>query len=245
MSELLQFLKRDSDLALLAGDYETPLVKLIQQCFKHFCQCVLRELLLWLPALLDGSHEADSEDAYVSHDDDSCDMEPDIIHIGRSARQQQDGCYPTIGRILMTLSSTMQLLKRYHVNPGLNIQIFSILFRAICVNVFNQLVVTPGYCQQSWGVRLRQRLARIETWAERQGLERTTNCQLCMVVQVSMCVRVFVLPMHMCEHVFVSVSTNNACHKKCIAVMCVGCFNPTIIGYVTWFCLLCCVTEVH
>ena len=206
MSELLQFLKRDSDLALLAGDYETPLVKLIQQCFKHFCQCVLRELLLWLPALLDASHEADSEDAYISHDDDSCDMEPDIIHIGRSARQQQDGCYPTIGRILMTLSSTMQLLKRYHVNPGLNIQIFSILFRAICVNVFNQLVVTPGYCHQSWGMRLRQRLARIEAWAERQGLERTTNCQLCLVVQVctSVC-----MSSSVCLYVCMSSSSEN------------------------------------
>ena len=187
VSELLQFFKRDSDLALLSGDYETPLVKLIQQCFKHFCQCVLRELCLWLPALLDASPDADSEDAYVSHDDESCDMEPDIIHIGRSA-QQQFTTHPTIGRILMTLSSTMSLLKHHHVNPGLNIQIFSILFRAICVTVFNQLVVTPGYCHQAWGIRLRERLARIESWAERQGLERTTSCQLSLVVQVCLSV---------------------------------------------------------
>lgn len=184
VSELLQFFKRDSDLALLSGDYETPLVKLIQQCFKHFCQCVLRELCLWLPALLDASPEADSEDAYISHDDESCDMEPDIIHIGRSAVQQQYNSHPTIGRILMTLSSTMSLLKHHHVNPGLNIQIFSILFRAICVTVFNQLVGTPGYCHQAWGKRLRGRLARIESWAERQGLERTTSSQLSLVVQV-------------------------------------------------------------
>lgn len=188
VSELLQFFKRDSDLALLSGDYETPLVKLIQQCFKHFCQCVLRELCLWLPALLDASPDADSEDAYVSHDDESCDMEPDIIHIGRSAAQQQYSSHPTIGRVLMTLSSTMSLLKRHHVNPGLNIQIFSILFRAICVTVFNQVVGTPGYCHQAWGIRLRERLARIESWAERQGLERTTSSQLSLVVQVCLSV---------------------------------------------------------
>ena len=186
VSELLQFFKRDSDLAFLSGDYESPLVKLIQQCFKHFCQCVLRELCLWLPALLDPSPDADSEDAYVSHDDESCDMEPDIIHIGRSA-QQQYTTYPTIGRILMTLSSTMSLLKHHHVNPGLNIQIFSILFRAICVTVFNQVVGTPGYCHQAWGIRLRERLARIESWAERQGLERTTSSQLSLIVRVCVC----------------------------------------------------------
>lgn len=206
VSELLQFFKRDSDLALLSGDYETPLVKLIQQCFKHFCQCVLRELCRWLPALLDASPEADSEDAYVSHDDESCDMEPDIIHIGRSA-QQQYSSHPTIGRILMTLSSTMSLLKHHHVNPGLNIQIFSILFRAICVTVFNQLVGTPGYCHQAWGIRLRERLARIESWAERQGLERTTSSQLSLVVQVCLSVCLFVLLcwcMYQCYDLFYS-----------------------------------------
>ena len=206
VSELLQFFKRDSDLALLSGDYETPLVKLIQQCFKHFCQCVLRELCLWLPALLDASPEADSEDAYVSHDDESCDMEPDIIHIGRSAAQQKYSSHPTIGRVLMTLSSTMSLLKRHHVNPGLNIQIFSILFRAICVTVFNQVVGTPGYCHQAWGIRLRERLARIESWAERQGLERTTSSQLSLVVQVGLFVCLFVCLYVLSVYLFVCLS---------------------------------------
>ena len=42
-----------------------------------------------------------------------------------------------------------------------------------------------NYCSRTWGNRLRRRLNRIETWAEKQGLELAADCHLVRVVQAA------------------------------------------------------------
>jgi afadin len=41
----------------------------------------------------------------------------------------------------------------------------------------------PNYCTHKWGLRLKKRLSRIESWAEKQGLELAADCHLARVVQ--------------------------------------------------------------
>ena len=94
---------------------------------------------------------------------------------------------PTVSDILFTLSSAMSLLRRCRVNAAITIQVFSQLFHYINMWIFNKLVLQPqlGLCTRDWGHRLRRRLGRVETWAQKQGLELAADCHLCRVVQVS------------------------------------------------------------
>ena len=88
--------------------------------------------------------------------------------------------------ILDTLSSAMNLLRRCRVNAALTIQLFSQLFHFINMWVFNILVTEKriSLCTRAWGVRLKRRLARVEAWAEKQGLELAADCHLCRIIQV-------------------------------------------------------------
>lgn len=81
----------------------------------------------------------------------------------------------------------MSLLRRCRVNAALTIQVFSQLFHYINMWIFNKLVLQPqlGLCTRDWGHRLRRRLGRVESWAQKQGLELAADCHLCRVVQVS------------------------------------------------------------
>ena len=93
---------------------------------------------------------------------------------------------PTLSDILFTLSSAMSLLRRCRVNAALTIQVFSQLFHYINMWIFNKLVLQPqlGLCTRDWGHRLRRRLGRVESWAQKQGLELAADSHLCRVVQV-------------------------------------------------------------
>ena len=67
------------------------------------------------------------------------------------------------------LSSAMSLLRRCRVNAALTIQLFSQLFHSVNMWLFNSLVAgTSSLCSREWGMRIRARLAMVETWAERQ-----------------------------------------------------------------------------
>ena len=92
----------------------------------------------------------------------------------------------TMMDILDTLSSAMNLLRRCRVNAALTIQLFSQLFHFINMWVFNILVTEKSLrlCTRVWGVRLKRRLARVEAWAEKQGLELAADCHLCRIIQV-------------------------------------------------------------
>lgn len=93
---------------------------------------------------------------------------------------------PVLGDVLHTLSSAMSLLRRCRVNAALTIQLFSQLFHYINMYIFNRLVLEPQLklCTRSWGLRLSQRLERVQDWAENLGLELAAECHLGRVVQV-------------------------------------------------------------
>ena len=80
----------------------------------------------------------------------------------------------------------MSLLRRCRVNAALTIQLFSQLFHYINMWLFNKLVLEPrlGLCTRLWGHRLKQRLGRVEIWAEKQGLELAADCHLARIIQV-------------------------------------------------------------
>lgn len=91
-----------------------------------------------------------------------------------------------IFQVLAVLSSAMSLLRRYRVNVALTVQLFSHLFHFINVWAFNRLIApNTNYCSRLWGLRLKSRLAHIEAWAERQGLEISTDTHLAKIKQAA------------------------------------------------------------
>lgn len=109
-------------------------------------------------------------------------------------RQRYSG-KPTLGDVLDTLSSAMNLLRRCRVNAALTIQLFSQLFHYVNMWLFNVLVTEKRvqFCTRSWGMRLKRRLGRVEAWAEKQGLELAADCHLCRIIQVSFHFMLFML----------------------------------------------------
>nr|CAD7265746.1 unnamed protein product [Timema shepardi] len=91
----------------------------------------------------------------------------------------------------------MALLRRCRVNAALTIQLFSQLFHFVNMWAFNKVVTFPTsphaqqgphnicYCTKAWGIRLKTRLARLEAWAERQGLELAADCHLARIIQAA------------------------------------------------------------
>ena len=87
--------------------------------------------------------------------------------------------------VIEVLSAAMSLLRRCRVNAALTIQLFSQLFHFINMWLFNN-VLKPhlNLCTRQWGIRLKNRLFRIEEWAEKQGLELAADCHLGRIIQV-------------------------------------------------------------
>ena len=81
----------------------------------------------------------------------------------------------------------MSILRHCRVNAALTIQIFSQLFHYINMYLFNWLASREGgaYCIRQWGINLRKRLADVQAWAEKQGLEAAAECRLERILQVS------------------------------------------------------------
>ena len=190
----------------MVADSETAFSFIIQVAYKHFTQCMLKELNMFLPAFCDDSADADSEEGYISGGESansfSVTKEPDIISVSRSSTLSRQtsltGMYwsvagskirrrgrPTIGDILTTLSSTVSLLKRCRVNPTLSVMIFSMLFRYISTKLFNKLVGEARYCTRAIGQKMKRRLERVREWAEKEGMELPADNHLCKIVQVT------------------------------------------------------------
>ncbi len=93
---------------------------------------------------------------------------------------------PTLGDILATLSSIMDLLRKCRVNAALTIQMFSQIFHYINTWLFNRIVCCPELklCSHFWGEKLSLRLKSISDWAQRQGLELASDCHLTKVNQI-------------------------------------------------------------
>jgi afadin len=87
------------------------------------------------------------------------------------------------GLVLSVLGSAMALLRRCRVNAALTIQLFSQLFHYINVVCFNKFVTTSHLCTSIWGKSLNDRLALLELWAEKQGLELAADCHLAKINQ--------------------------------------------------------------
>lgn len=89
-------------------------------------------------------------------------------------------------QVLGVLASAMALLRRCRVNAALTIQLFSQLFHFVNVWAFNRIVApNSNYCSRAWGLRIKARLAQIEVWAERQGLELAADCHLARLMQAA------------------------------------------------------------
>merc|ERR1711994_1182256 len=59
-------------------------------------------------------------------------------------------------------------------------------FNQIVTNHFRRQGESPvNYCTHRWGFRLKKRLSKVETWAEKQGLELAADCHLARVVQAA------------------------------------------------------------
>ncbi|KAG8583293.1 hypothetical protein GDO81_008357 [Engystomops pustulosus] len=155
-SELLNFIKQDRDLSRLTLDAQDVLAHLVQMAFKYLVHCLQLELSNYMPAFLD---------------------DPEENHSQR----------PKIDEVLHTLTGAMSLLRRCRVNAALTIQLFSQLFHFINMWLFNRLVTDPdsGLCSHYWGAIIRQQLAHIEAWAEKQGLELAADCHLSRIIQAT------------------------------------------------------------
>ncbi|XP_041420420.1 afadin isoform X20 [Xenopus laevis] len=155
-SELLNFIKQDRDLNRITLDAQDVLAHLVQMAFKYLVHCLQSELTSSMPAFIDDPEENDSQ-------------------------------RPKIEDVLHTLTGAMSLLRRCRVNAALTIQLFSQLFHFINMWLFNRLVTDPdsGLCSHYWGAIIRQQLAHIEAWAEKQGLELAADCHLSRIVQAT------------------------------------------------------------
>ncbi|XP_069142447.1 uncharacterized protein [Argopecten irradians] len=166
-SEVLHFFKQDHDIHPFSMDAQETLAESVQMAFHHLVRCLQYDLQRTMPAFLDESEAADD------------DMMQDDSRYNRGK--------PTLGDVLDTLSSAMNLLRRCRVNAALTIQLFSQLFHFLNMWLFNIMVTGhhSEFCTRSWGVRLKRRLGRIEAWAEKQGLELAADCHLCRIIQAA------------------------------------------------------------
>ncbi|XP_054597763.2 afadin [Nothobranchius furzeri] len=157
-SELLNFFKHDKDLNLLTQQSQLDLSHQVHTAYSFLLQCFHNELRKHLPTFL---------------------MDP----------EQHGTLPPGIEMVLNSLMNAMSLLRRCRVNPALSIQLFSQLFHFISAWLFNQLMdpesSTPGLRSHYWGSTLCQRLAPIDAWAERQGLELAADCHLGHIKQAT------------------------------------------------------------
>ncbi|XP_071137644.1 afadin-like isoform X5 [Mytilus edulis] len=165
-SEILNFFKQDHDIHPFSLEAQEILAESVQLAFHHLVNCLQYDLQRTMTAFLDENDAAD--------DDEMGD------------RQRYSG-KPTLGDVLDTLSSAMNLLRRCRVNAALTIQLFSQLFHYVNMWLFNVLVTEKRvqFCTRSWGMRLKRRLGRVEAWAEKQGLELAADCHLCRIIQAA------------------------------------------------------------
>ncbi|XP_056016214.1 afadin-like isoform X4 [Ostrea edulis] len=164
-SEILHFFKQDHDIHPFSQDAQEMLAESVQMAFHHLNRCLQYDLQRTLPAFLDDGD-----------DDDSSDKNKMQYNRGR----------PSLGDVLDTLTSAMNLLRRCRVNAALTIQLFSQLFHFINMWLFNILVKEQHqFCMRVWGVRLKRRLSSVEAWAEKQGLELAADCHLCRIIQAA------------------------------------------------------------
>ncbi|XP_013410608.1 afadin isoform X2 [Lingula anatina] len=173
-SELLHFFKHDREIGPFTLEAQDILAEAVQLAFKQLTLCLQGDLRHVMPAFLHDRDDDEEEDNVFT---DNADVDE------RGQSRQSRG----LGAVLQTLSSAMSLLRRCRVNAALTIQLFSQLFHYINMWLFNQVVTEPHLqlCSRTWGLRFKRRLARVEAWAEKQGLELAADCHLCRIIQAA------------------------------------------------------------
>jgi len=174
-SELLHFLKSDRHITSFSLQAQDILAECVHTAFKHLVVCLQSDLRQALPQMLSPQEQEDEIKGImqVMANKANCSSLPSMNDAPFSSPQ--------------ILSSAMNLLRKCRVNAALTIQLFSQLFHFVNMWTFNQIVSSqqPNYCTHRWGLRLKRRLAKIEAWAEKQGLELAADCHLARVVQAA------------------------------------------------------------
>ncbi|UJR35275.1 hypothetical protein I4U23_028039 [Adineta vaga] len=185
-SELLYFIKQDRDISKISHDVQDRLAECVQRLFRYLTHLVQNELDKYLISFTNPQDDVE-HDVYIAFDENSStnvklsdarwvtlDMNTDNYH------------QATLGDILATLSSIMDLLRKCRVNAALTIQMFSQIFHYINTWLFNRMVCCPELklCSHFWGEKLSVRLKSISDWAQRQGLELASDCHLTKVNQI-------------------------------------------------------------
>ncbi|CAK8687921.1 unnamed protein product [Clavelina lepadiformis] len=171
-SELLNFFRQDRDLCMVTMETQESFAKTVQLAFRHLVQCMQRTLFSLMPA-------------FLSESDEDLPGGGGTVDLKRQNQNTEDA---TMYEVLHMLSSAMSLLRKCRVNAALTIQLFSQLFHSINMWLFNKLVASPEattLCCRQWGIRIRARLAMVETWAEKQGLELAADCHLARITQAT------------------------------------------------------------
>jgi afadin len=207
-SELLYFIKQDRDISKISHDLQDRLAECVQRLFRYLTHLVQHELDKYLISLTNPQDDVE-RDVYiafgkrqrslsrvhrcvvlcVSEENGSINVKlSDQRWTTTTTTDTNANAYQqaTLGDILATLSSVMDLLRKCRVNAALTIQMFSQIFHYINTWLCNRIVCCPELklCSHFWGEKLSIRLKSVSDWAQRQGLELASDCHLTKVNQI-------------------------------------------------------------
>ncbi|XP_062379464.1 afadin [Sardina pilchardus] len=157
-SELLNFLRQDRDLNPLTRPTQKTLAQLVHHSFRYLSQRLQKDLERHMPSFLTDAKDQTTKPSAIEG-------------------------------VLNGLVRAMSLLRRCRVNAAFSIQLFSQLLHFISGWLVNWLLgsgpALRGHHRRSplWLETMRQRLALVSAWAERQGLELAADCHLSLVMQ--------------------------------------------------------------
>ncbi|CAF3461693.1 unnamed protein product [Rotaria socialis] len=185
-SELLYFIKQDRDISKISHDIQDRLAECVQRLFRYLTHLVQNELDKYLISFTNPQDDVE-RDVYIAFEEtSSTNTKLSDLRWITSEMNSNNYHQATLGDILATLSSIMDLLRKCRVNAALTIQMFSQIFHYINTWLFNRIVCCPELklCAHFWGEKLALRLKSISDWAQRQGLELASDCHLTKVNQI-------------------------------------------------------------
>ena len=176
-SELMNFVRQDTEISSRAIEAQKSFAKCVQLAFRNLVNFMTRELDQLMNAFL-----ADTDDDLPNGQQEQNQMGNNNNPMDLKILTDVD---KTTGMwdVLRQHSQIMSLLRKNRVNAALTIQFFSQLFHFINTWLINKLFRNSSLCTAEWAYRFRIRLSKIESWAEKQGLELAADCHLAKVHQ--------------------------------------------------------------
>ncbi|XP_061430653.1 afadin isoform X6 [Lethenteron reissneri] len=157
-SELLNFLKQDSELGRVTADGQDVLASGVHTAFRHLVHCLQSDLNKCMPAFLEDPEEPSAQGPKID----------DVL-------QTLSGAMSLLRRCRVNAALTIQLFSQlFHF---VNMWLFNELARGAAAR--------QPLCSYYWGVALHERLHAVEGWAERQGLELAADCHLSRIMQAT------------------------------------------------------------